>query len=65
MGCLVALEDSFEVVMLFEDVQVVGEEVIVLCVVGRCYLALEQLQPAFIRVDLLLLEEVVAARSHY
>lgn len=65
IGCLIALEDSFEVVMLFEDMQVVGEQMIVLSVISHSYFALKQLQPALVGVDLLFMEEIITACAHY
>jgi hypothetical protein len=50
--------------VLFEEVEEVGEVCVVGSVVGRTDLVLEQPQSGLVRVDLLFLEEVVAAGAH-
>jgi hypothetical protein len=50
--------------VLLEGVEEVGEVDVIGCVVGGGYLVLEQSQSRLVRVDLLLLQEVIAAGSH-
>jgi hypothetical protein len=60
----VAAEEAFEVSMLLEEVEEVGEVVVVGGAEEGRHLHLEQSQSGLVRVDFLLLQEVVAAGTH-
>lgn len=63
-GELAVAEEALEVGVLLEGVEEVGEVRVVGSVEGRSHLVLEQPQSGLVRVDLLLLQEVVATGSH-